>query len=153
MSRQKLKPFMSDVTSKELFEFADNNGDQIYLLDFYSSTCAPCQVMFKILDRYHELYPDFPIYKVHAQSEHELAVRFEIMSVPSLFLCQGREILHAFHGVTALSDLERIIKDVQDPYFKEHGKLKSEAASSKFFMISIVVTISILLLIAFFATT
>lgn len=99
-----------------------------FLIKFTSKTCAPCKTMAPILETFHRENPKTSIYEVDTDSSYELAGHFDIRSVPTTLVCEGREILYQFTGVTPKGDLEYVINNINDPYFREHGEFKVKAS-------------------------
>lgn len=61
-------------------KFYDEVEKGIILVDFYTEWCGPCQMLASILEEID--YMD--VLKVDADKHQELAIRFGVMSVPTL---------------------------------------------------------------------
>ena len=59
------------------------------LVDFYSETCPPCQMMAPIVDQVAEEVSDtLKIVKVDASGNHSLAEKYQVNSVPTFLLIE-----------------------------------------------------------------
>ncbi len=56
------------------------------LLDFYADWCGPCQMLSPIVKAVSEEYPDVKFFKVDVDKDPELAVKFGIVSIPTLIV-------------------------------------------------------------------
>lgn len=86
-------------------------GNKPVLLDFYADWCGPCQSLLPVLENLaakHE--SDFVIAKVNVDNNQELAQKFRVRSIPSLFFIQNGEIKEHLSGVQPESVLEAKIQ-------------------------------------------
>ncbi len=71
------------------------------LVDFFATWCGPCKVMAPILDEVaQEVGVLAKVYKVDVDQDHDLAQRYNIMSVPTLIVFKNGAIDQQFRGVT-----------------------------------------------------
>ena len=81
------------------------------LVDFYASWCGPCQMMAPIIDELaDELKGKVEIYKVDIEKDHELANKYGVMSIPTLFVFKDGHIAKQFNGITEKRDLGDALK-------------------------------------------
>ncbi len=80
------------VITKENFEAEVMKSDVPVLLDFWASWCGPCRMVSPIIDQIAEEHPEIKVGKVNVDDEAELAAKFQVMSIPSLFVVKGGEI-------------------------------------------------------------
>lgn len=62
--------------------FEEGIKKEILLVDFYADWCGPCRAMGEVL----ESIDDIDILKINVDTHQELAVKYGIMSIPSLIL-------------------------------------------------------------------
>ena len=62
------------------------------LLDFYADWCGPCRMVSPIVDQIAQEHPEYKVVKVNVDDDSALAIRFGIMTIPSLFVFKGGEI-------------------------------------------------------------
>ncbi len=66
--------------------------EQTVLVDFYADWCGPCRMVAPILEEIAAEHPEYKIVKVNVDDEQALAIRFGIMTIPSLFVFKGGQI-------------------------------------------------------------
>lgn len=76
------------------------------LVDFWAPWCAPCRAIAPILD---ELASEFPgkvkIAKVNTDENQQLAMQYNVFSIPTLMLFQNGQVVEQFVGVQPKSFL------------------------------------------------
>ena len=79
--------------NKEGFEKALASG-QTVLVDFWASWCGPCKMLAPTIEALGEQYEGKAIVgKVDVDEEQELAIRYGVMSIPTvIFFKDGKEI-------------------------------------------------------------
>ena len=63
------------------------------LLDFYADWCGPCRMIAPILEEIAREHAEYKICKVNVDEDPALAARFEVMSIPTLFVIKGGEVV------------------------------------------------------------
>ena len=79
--------------NKENFHKEVLNSDRPVLLDFFASWCGPCRMVGPILDEIAEEREDIKVCKVDIDEQPELASRYRIMSVPTLMVLKGGQVV------------------------------------------------------------
>lgn len=78
--------------TKENFEAEVMNCDKPVLIDFYADWCGPCRMVAPIVAEIAEEHPEYKICKVNVDEEGALAEKFEVMSIPALFVIKDGKI-------------------------------------------------------------
>ena len=79
--------------SKEGFDKALSEG-KLMMVDFWASWCGPCKMLAPVIDDLAEKYAGKAVVgKVNVDEEQELAIRYGVMSIPTvIFFKDGKEI-------------------------------------------------------------
>ena len=56
------------------------------LVDFYADWCGPCRMVSPIVDEIAEERPDVVVGKVNVDDENALAMKYGVMSIPTLIV-------------------------------------------------------------------
>ncbi len=86
------------VITKDNFEQEVLNSEKPVLLDFWASWCGPCRMVSPIVDEIAAEHPEIKVCKVNVDEESELAEKFQVMSIPSLFVMKNGEIANKAVG-------------------------------------------------------
>ncbi len=95
--------------TKENFVNEVLNSDKPVLLDFWASWCGPCRMVSPIVDEIAQEHPEIKVGKVNVDEESELASEFKVMSIPSLFVIKGGEIVNSSVGAKTKKQILEMI--------------------------------------------
>lgn len=81
------------------------------LVDFYADWCGPCSVMSPIVeDIASELEDKINVGKVNIDENQELAIKYDIMSIPTIILFKNGNIEKSFIGVRSKEEILNAIR-------------------------------------------
>lgn len=81
------------------------------LLDFWAEWCMPCKMQSQILDGMEkELEGQVKIGKVNVDEEAALALKYQIMSIPTLILMNRGMFVKKVSGVQNPEQIKELIK-------------------------------------------
>ena len=83
--------------TKENFEEI-KASDKPVLIDFYADWCGPCRMVLPIVAKIADEHPEYVIGKGNVDEEGELAKSFGVMSIPTLVVLKGGEVVNKAIG-------------------------------------------------------
>ena len=76
------------------------------LVDFWASWCGPCRMLAPVVEEIaKEMDGKIKVGKVNVDEEEELAVRFGIMSIPTVMVFKNGEVTNTSVGVCPKEEL------------------------------------------------
>ena len=68
------------------------------LVDFFATWCGPCKMLAPVLEEVAPEYPEIEFVKVDVDECGDLAQRFGVSVIPTLFVVRGNETLATTKG-------------------------------------------------------
>ena len=85
------------IINENEFEATIANG--VVLVDFFATWCGPCKMLTPVLEELsEELAGKIEIVKVDVDQSNNLAMRFGIMSVPTMMIFKNGEAVRTLQG-------------------------------------------------------
>ena len=92
--------------NSENFEKEVLNSDKPVLVDFYGDWCGPCKMMAPIIEEIaEELQGKAKVGKINVDENQELAMKYEVMSIPTLIIYKNVKEANRFVGVRDKKEL------------------------------------------------
>lgn len=90
------------------------NGNQLTLVDFFATWCAPCKAMHPVLEQLKEdVGEEIRIIKIDVDKNQALSNAYGIQSIPTLMFFKSGKMLWRQSGAMRLPDLKRVVDEVQ----------------------------------------
>lgn len=101
---------MKEIKSKK--EFNDLvTGDKPFVIDFYADWCGPCQTLLPVVNKLaNEYKEEVSIVKVNIDKQKDIATKFNIRSIPTLFFGEGAKIKDRLNGLASEHTLRKKIE-------------------------------------------
>lgn len=80
------------------------------LLDFYADWCGPCRMVLPIVDEIAQENPEVKVCKVNVDEEAELAAKYQVYSIPSLFVLKNGQIANQSVGAKSKEEILEMLK-------------------------------------------
>ena len=78
------------------------------LVDFWAAWCGPCRMVAPVLDEIQAEHPDkITILKLNVDEDPELAMKYQITSIPAMKVFQGGEVKTTIIGAKPKYALEQ----------------------------------------------
>lgn len=96
-----------ELTNGKFDEFIKKG---IVVVDFFAEWCMPCLMMSPIVDELAEKFKGkIKFGKVNVEDAPEIASKFEVSSIPNIFILKNGEIVESFLGAKSSEDFEEVL--------------------------------------------
>jgi len=99
------------LTSDNFNQVIANND--IVLVDFWAEWCGPCRAFKPIFAAAAARHPDVTFATCDTEAEPELAVAFQIRSIPTVAVFRDQVLLYAQPGMLSADALDDLVKQVK----------------------------------------
>lgn len=90
---------MAEFVKDDNFEAEVLKSDKPVLVDFYAEWCGPCKMMSPIIDELAKEYEGkVKIVKLNVDENQMTAGKYQVMSIPTLFIFKNGEIVEQMVG-------------------------------------------------------
>jgi len=97
--------------TRDNFETEVLNSDKPVLIDFWATWCAPCRMIAPTIDALaDEMSDKIKVGKINVDEQQELAAAFKIMSIPTVTMTRGNNVIMQSIGVKSKEALKKDIE-------------------------------------------
>lgn len=84
--------------NRESFEKIIAQNGKTVLVDFWATWCGPCRMIAPVLEEVAKERPDITVCKVDVDEERELALEYNVSSIPTLLVFRDGKIVNQSIG-------------------------------------------------------
>jgi len=103
-------PSITDVT-EQTFATEVLDSSRPVLVDYWADWCAPCKQMSPVIGELSDQYPQVKFCKIDTNANPALAARQGVMSLPTLQVIVGGEIVQASQGGKTKNSIIQMLSD------------------------------------------
>jgi len=99
-----------EITKENFNDIVKNN--KLVVVDFWAPWCGPCRMIAPIIDEIAKEYEDKGVVvgKVNTDEQQELAMQFQIRSIPTILIIKNGEVVDGVIGAVPKNMLEAKIE-------------------------------------------
>jgi len=101
---------MTQVITKDDFDAKVLKNSEVVLVDFFATWCGPCQGLAPILDELAKEIGEDRVFRVDVDQSPELASQYAVMSIPSIKIFKGGEVVEESMGMQSKEALLGMIE-------------------------------------------
>lgn len=95
--------------TKNNFQSEVLESDKTVLVDFWASWCGPCRMLSPIVDAVAEERDDVKVCKINIDEETELALKYQVMTIPTLMVFKDGKVTNQSVGVIPMEEIVEML--------------------------------------------
>ena len=93
-------------------QYDEEIKDKLIIVDFYAEWCGPCKIIGNTLEELQNENQDINILKINVDKYKKLAIKFEVMSIPTLLVYKDNKIINRKVGLCNKKEILNLIKEI-----------------------------------------
>ncbi len=98
------------------------------IVDFWAPWCGPCRNFAPVYDKVSLDHEDIVFAKINTEEEQDLAVHFQVRSIPTLMIFRDQVIIFAQAGALPESSFRQLLAKAKD---LDMNEVRSQIASQQ----------------------
>ena len=98
---------VKEINSQEFNELTKANK---VIVDCYAPWCGPCRMLSPIIEELAKENNDITFYKLNVDNCEDIAIKFGIMSIPTILIFENGELKNKTVGFKTKEELKDLIK-------------------------------------------
>ena len=101
---------MTNLTSSNFKrEVEEHSG--LVVIDIWATWCGPCMMLAPVIDELEAEYPDVKFCKINVDEERELALSFQVESIPTVAFVKDNTFIDVSVGFVPKAKLAKMIEE------------------------------------------
>ena len=107
------------------------SGNDFVIVDFWAPWCGPCRSFAPTYEKVSEEFPDIVFAKVNTEEEQEIAMHFQIRSIPTLMIFREKVIIFSQPGALPEGGFRDLVQKAGELDMAEvHKQIEEENAKA-----------------------
>lgn len=91
--------------TEENFDEVVLGGEKTVLVDFFATWCGPCQMLAPTIEEIADEHPEYTVVKIDVDDAPGLAVKYGIVSIPTLVVIKNGDAVNKAIGVHSKDEI------------------------------------------------
>ena len=96
--------------NEDNFQSVVLENDKTVLVDFYADWCGPCKMQAPIVEELSDELTDVVFAKLNVDEVMDIAMSYGVMSIPTIMVVKGGDVVFKEPGLMQKKELERLLK-------------------------------------------